>query len=176
MDSAEIVLKIKRGDDAVFSYVIDEYSNYLAKVIRGVYALNTQDTEDIIAETMLSVWRNSKKLRGDLNFKSYLATIARNKAIDYVRKMRVALVELDNELSAGCNVENDFLRKELTEFLSQKINEAKEPDKSIMILKYQHGLKSKEIADRLNISRNVVDIRLSRQRSRLKKSLLGMGV
>jgi len=86
MDIRETAIKIKHGDEDVFSRIIDVYSNYLAVVINNVYSLNTQDTEDIIAETMLSVWRSAKKLKEDMNFKSYLATIARNKTIDYVRK------------------------------------------------------------------------------------------
>ena len=178
MDIRETVIKIKHGDEDVFSQIIDEYSNYLAVVINNVYALNTQDTEDIIAETMLSVWRNAKKLKEDMNFKSYLATIARNKTIDYVRKKRIGMIELDIALLAdyGSDVETDFLHREMVDFLNQKIKETKEPDRTILILKYYHGLKSKEIAGKLNLTKNIVDIRLSRQRSKLKKTLLGMEV
>ena len=177
-NSRETVIKIKHGDEDVYSQIIDEYSNYLAIVISNVYSLNTQDTEDIIAETMLSVWRNAKKLKEDMNFKSYLATIARNKTIDFVRKKRVGMIELDITLlvDSGTDIETDFLHRELIGFLNQKIKETKEPDRTILILKYHHGLKSKEIADKLNLTQNIVDIKLSRQRSKLKKTLLGMEV
>jgi len=174
----EIVLKIKSGDTNIFSEVIDEYSAYLAKVITitNVYSLNIQDVEDIIAETMISVWKNSKKLNADLSFKSYIATIAKNKTVDHVRKMRINMVELDMNFSDDTDIENDFLRQELANLVNSKIDQIKEPDRSILLLKYQHGLKSKEIADKLNINANIVDIRLSRQRSKLKKMLLKMEV
>ena len=176
MDSKDTIQKIKRGDEEIFALIIDEYSNYLATVINNVYSLNIHDTEDIIAETLLSVWKSAKRLKEDLNFKSYLATIARNKTIDYVRKKRVSMVELDITLLVDSDIESDFLHKELVNFLNQKINEIKEPDRTILVLKYYHGLKSKEIANRLNMNKNVIDIKLSRQRSKLKKMLLGMEV
>lgn len=176
LDSREIILKIKRGENEVFSDIIDDYSGYLTKVINNVYRLNVQDTEDIIAETMLSVWRSAKKLKEDLNFKSYLATIARNKTIDFIRKKRAEMIELDVNLPDSSNVEDDVLRKELFGFINKKIEETKEPDKSILILKYHQGLKNKEIADKLSLSQNVVDIKLSRQRSKFKKMLIGMEV
>ena len=151
MDGREVILKIKHGENDIFSDIIDEYSSYLAKVIYNVYNLNTQDTEDIIAETLLSVWKNSKKLNENLNFKAYLATIARNKTIDHVRKERVRIIELDINLSNNIDIEHDYIFRELMNFINRKIEEIKEPDKTIVSLKYHYGLKSKEIADKLNL-------------------------
>jgi RNA polymerase sigma factor (sigma-70 family) len=86
------------------------------------------------------------------------------------------MVELDITLLVDSDIETDYLHKELINFLTQKIKESKEPDRTILILKYQHGLKNKEIADKLNLTQNVVDIRLSRQRTKFKKMLLEMEV
>lgn len=174
MDSSETIAKIKNGDKDIFSAIIENYSGYLVTVINNVYTLNVQDTEDIIAETFLSLWKNAKKLKEDLSFKSYLATIARNKTIDFIRKKREEMIELDINLSDGFDIENDILRRELFEFVNKKIDETKEPDRTILFLKYHHGLKSREIAEKLCLNRNIVDIKLSRQRSKLKKMLCEM--
>ncbi|MCL2224664.1 MAG: sigma-70 family RNA polymerase sigma factor [Defluviitaleaceae bacterium] len=176
MDSKETILSIKRGDSDVFANIIEEYSGYLARVINNVYSLNVHDTEDIIAETMIAVWKSAKKLKEDLNFKSYLATIARNKTIDFVRKKRVNMVEMDITLLADSDLETDFLHKELLEFLRKKIKETKEPDRAILILKYQHGLKNKEIAAKLGLNQNIVDVKLSRQRAKFRKMIYSMEV
>jgi RNA polymerase sigma-70 factor (ECF subfamily) len=170
----EHISRIRSGDEKVFSEIIDEYSPYLATVVRSVFVLNAHDVEDIIAETMMSLWRSAKKLRVDTNLKAYLATIARNKTIDHLRKKRAEMVELDVNLSDSANIESDYLRKEFSQFLASKINEVKEPDRSILLLKYYSGLKSKEIAEQLGMTPNKVDVRLSRQRSKLKKILLKM--
>lgn len=178
-DEIEIVRKIKSGDTEIYSYVIDKYSKYLAKVIHSVYTLNPYDTEDIIAETLISLWKNSKKIDERLNFKSYLAAIARNKTVDFLRKKRLQVIDwdkLDEKLSDKYDVENDIIAKETLNFLKQKIDETKEPDKSILKLKYYHGFSAKEIADNLDLNQNIVNIRLSRQRSKLKKILLRMEV
>jgi RNA polymerase sigma-70 factor (ECF subfamily) len=172
----EYIARIKNGDNEVFSEVIDEYSAYLAKVVRSVCALNPFDVEDIIAETMMSLWRNAKKLRADTNLKPYLATIARNKTIDFARKKRTEMVELDVNLCDKADIEGDFLRKEFSNFMASRLQEVKEPDKSILHLKYYGGLKSTEIAQRLGMTENKVNVRLSRQRSKLKKLLQSMEV
>ena len=175
METRKLVQRIKQGDENVFSEIIDNYSGYLATVVRGVCAINNHDIEDIIAETMISLWKNAKTLKEDANFKSYLATIARNKAIDFARKKRVEMIEIDTNLSDDkSNVENDFLRKEMSNFLSGQLDTMKEPDKSILFMKYYQGLKSKDIAEELNMSQGTVDARLSRQRSKLKKILVKM--
>ncbi len=176
MDNKETILKLKSGDKDIYSYIIDEYSSYLAAVINNVYKLNAQDTEDIIAETLLALWKNTKRLNEDLNFKSYLAAIARNKTVDFVRKRRADILELDLNLTDGSDVENDILRREVVDLIKKEIDDTKEPERSILLLKYQYGFKSKEIADKLGLNRNIVDIKLSRQRAKLKKMLLKMEV
>ena len=174
MDSRLAIVKIKAGDEDVFSDIIDAYSGYLAKVINNVYALNVFDTEDVIAETMLSLWKSSKRLKEDSNLKSYLATIARNKTIDFVRKRRMDVIQLDEQHPDNLDIEGDYLRNELTSFLRAKIDELKEPDKSILVYRYYRGWKSKEIADKLQLNQNIVDIKLSRGRAMLRKKLLEM--
>lgn len=176
MDGREIILEIKSGNTDVFSYIIEEYSSYLAKVINNVYSLSIQDTEDIISETLFSLWKNSKKLKEDLNFKAYLATIARNKTIDFVRKKRKTTIKLGVTRAHSYDIENDILVKEIIGFINQKIDETKEPDRSILLLKYHYGLKSKEIAEKLSLNQNIVDIKLCRHRSKFKKMLLRMEV
>jgi len=167
--------KIKSGDGEVFSQIIDEYSGYLATVINSVCRLNIYDVEDIIAETMLALWKSAKNLDEEQSFKAYLATIARNKTIDHLRKKRTEMLELDLNIPDDTSPENDFLRKEMSEFLNSKIEDLQEPDRTILHLKYYQGMKSKEIAEVLGLKPNAVDIRLSRQRSKLKKLILQEG-
>jgi RNA polymerase sigma-70 factor (ECF subfamily) len=170
------ITRIKNGDEEVYMEIIDEFSGYLAKVVRSVGNFNVHDVEDIIAESMMALWRGAKKLREDTNLKAFLATIARNKAIDILRKRRAEFVELDVNLSDASDVEGDYLRREVSEAVSGQIAGVSEPDKSILTMKYYDGLKSKEIAERLNMSQNKVDVRLSRQRKKKKKTLLKMEV
>ena len=163
--------KIKRGDSETFSQIIDEYSGYLATVIRGIHPLSPHDIEDIIAETMLALWRNAARLKSETSFKSYLATIVRNKTIDHLRKKRVEILELDLNIASDTSIEGDYLRRETANLISQQIESIHEPDRTILQLKYHDGLKSKEIAEKLGLKPNVIDIRLSRQRAKLKKFL-----
>lgn len=47
---------------------------------------NIEDTEDILQETMLSALKNKDQFTGDSNFKTWVFSIASNKAIDFLRK------------------------------------------------------------------------------------------
>lgn len=47
---------------------------------------NTEDTEDILQETMLSAIKNQDTFSGASNFKTWIFSIASNKTIDFLRK------------------------------------------------------------------------------------------
>lgn len=82
---AQLVSEYLSGDEAAFESLVGRY-------LRRVYSFsarltgNAQDAEEIAQETFLKVWRNLKKYRSDSSFKTWLFAIARNTAIDRLRK------------------------------------------------------------------------------------------
>lgn len=93
----ELITDYLNEDDGAVVVLIDRH---FKDVFNFTYRLvgNREDAEDITQETFLKMWRNVKKYRHSENFKTWLFTIARNTAIDSLRKKKsVAFSVFENE-------------------------------------------------------------------------------
>lgn len=109
------------------------------------------------------------------SIKSYLCVLARNHAIDIVRKRErqrsdVSLNDEDSllQISDNITIDNEIAEEELRREVFSRVKALGEPDSSIIIRKYYLGQSSKEIADALKLTVSNVDTRASRAISKLR--------
>ena len=83
----QLIADYLNGNEDTVAILIDRH---LKAVFNFTYRLvgKSEDAEDITQETFLKMWRNLKKYRQGENFKTWLFTIARNTAIDWLRKKK----------------------------------------------------------------------------------------
>ena len=140
----------------------DDFSNivniHLKPVYNFIYRLvgSAKDAEDIAQETFFKAWKSIKTYRPDENFKTWIFTIARNTAIDFMRKKK-NLVFSDFENAEGDNALLDTLAdpKHSAEKITAKIENKKLAEKilnklspvyrEILLLKYVQDLTFDEI-------------------------------
>jgi len=140
----------------------DDFSNivniHLKPVYNFIYRLvgSAKDAEDIAQETFFKAWKSIKTYRPDENFKTWIFTIARNTAIDFMRKKK-NLVFSDFENAEGENVLLDTVAdpKHSAEKITAKIENKKLAEKilnklspiyrEILLLKYVQDLTFDEI-------------------------------
>lgn len=134
--------------------------------------------EDLTQEIFIKLWESSKTTR-ILSLESFLYTIAKRTAIDYMRKninreLILSLSEEDRnlywmQLDDG---EDELEQKiEIEEKLSQIERAAEKMPKGrleIFKLRWEEGLSIKEIAKRLDISLSTVNIQLRKAMDFLK--------
>jgi RNA polymerase sigma-70 factor (ECF subfamily) len=103
---AMLVSAIRGGDDAAMAQLYDRYSGVVYSVALRVLG-DTGAAEDVLQEVFLQLWRNPGTFdasRGSLP--GWLAVIARNRAIDSLRKRRP-----EDEISdVVVSVEPDMVR------------------------------------------------------------------
>src|SRR3954468_17748515 len=83
-----LVLAIRSGDTNAMTLLYDRYSSIVYSVALRVLG-DTGAAEDVLQEVFLQLWRNPRAFdanRGSLG--AWLAVIARNRAIDALRKRR----------------------------------------------------------------------------------------
>lgn len=177
----ELLKQIYANDPTAFDIIISKYHRFLWTIVGGILC-NTGTTEDIeecIADVYVLLWENPKKYnphKGTL--KTFLAIIAKNKALDKYRQIsKIKLVELDEAIHSG---DDDLLEYIINKEMCQKLYEAisllKEPDKEIMIRRYFFDEKPSYIADKISLPIKEVENRLYQGKSKLKKHLNGMEV
>jgi RNA polymerase sigma-70 factor (ECF subfamily) len=118
---------------------------------------NAEDAEEITQETFVKIWKNIEKYKKGQSFKAWLMKIARNTAIDLLRKKK-SFSFSDFETSTGENLLVDTLADsepgpmELTarshdgNFLNDILENLSQIYKEVIVLRYQDGMTFEEIA------------------------------
>ena len=92
---------IHKNDEKTIELLIAPHLNPIYGFVFQ-YVKNASDAEDITQEVFVKAWRNLKKIK-QKKFKTWLFRVARNTAIDFLRKKR-AIPFSDFENKAGENI------------------------------------------------------------------------
>jgi RNA polymerase sigma-70 factor (ECF subfamily) len=165
----EITLAIKAGSEGVFRSVYRAEFNNLVHFVNS-YTRNRLDSEDLVQETMLAIWKNRESLDPERNFRSYLYTIARNKSLNYLRDNANHLKSsslqesetLINSLALiSPSVEEEINALDLQSFIDRVYLSLPEKVVNTFRMSRQDGFTYNEIAEKLGITVKVVEYHIS---------------
>ena len=176
-----IIAAIADRDETAMSRVINQYSRLLWPVASAVLcnAGSEQDVEECVADAFLYLWEHPEKFdarRGSL--KTLLCIVARSRAIDRYRElMRKSTLPLEEAvLSAGPGVQERFLQEETRRELLGAVKSLEEPNREILVRRYYHDQKPREIALAMGLSVKQVDNSLFRSKRQLRQYLTERGM
>lgn len=142
-------------DQSKFEAVYLKYRDYMYRVAFAILK-NPQDAEDAVHYAFVKIAENIEKVDEPecLKTRGYVVTIVRNAAIDiYRRNQKHPRMEY---LDAITGIPMEYDGDNVLAGCIMKLNERQ---RSIIILKYQHGYELKEIAKMLGITyRNALQI------------------
>ncbi|MBQ7780901.1 MAG: sigma-70 family RNA polymerase sigma factor [Lachnospiraceae bacterium] len=81
------IVAMNNGDKDGLREVYEEYISYIYGIVRGLLA-NKEEAEDITSDFFIRLWEKSETYKPGSGHKGWMATIARNMAIDYIRKRK----------------------------------------------------------------------------------------
>ena len=172
---SELIIEILNGSQAAMEILVRRhYESVFAYVYRqtGDYHAALDVTQDIFIKMMkgLSTYREREK------FKSWLFRIAVNCCRDSFRctSARTAReVELEANFSDGqSNIWDIFSKSTEREHIKDALDSLPEFQKEVVLLRFYHDLKLKEIADIIGSGEATVKSRLYQALDKLKKHLL----
>ncbi len=183
MSDAKMLELLHKDPNKGIKTLIDKYAGLIYVTVKHVladYEHISSDVEDISSDTFSEFYLNLQSYDAEKSsLKNYLCRIAKNKAIDFVRKKELQgiTVNIDDEdfviqIPDKTNVESSVLRKELLQEVFDAIDSLGEPDSSIIFRKYYLGESSEKIALRLNMTVSAVNTRTHRALKKLR-GLLG---
>ena len=140
-----------------------------------------RDSEDVVQESFLRLWklRAAQPIR---SAKAFLFTVARNIALDSVRRMRGSPISTVPDLTALAVMEEDadvctaVSRSEEIALLADALETLPARCREIILLRKFDHLSQKEVAARLGISELTVQEQVYRGVRRLEKVLRKRGV
>jgi RNA polymerase sigma-70 factor (ECF subfamily) len=184
----EIIVLYKNGNGEAFKSLINRYTTSLYNFTARL--TNRNDASDIVQEIFIKVWKNINHFdERKASFKTWIFTIAKNTATDFLRKKRNLLFsdiparqlaggENSNE-DANSFVENipdeqilpDVALEKLQdkEFLNEILNKLNLGYREILVLHYQEEMTFDEIGKILDKPLNTVKSQYRRAIIELRK-------
>ena len=177
------VVRLRRGDLNALSGLITRYQNrlyrYLLRLVR-----QPAEAEDLFQQTWLRVVEKIRSFDASRNFDAWLFTLARNLAIDHLRRIRP--LSLDEPLADNGHCEtaadripsSDYtpLDAALATERRTQIEEAMAPLPMIyreaLTLRFEDGMKIEEIAQVTRVPVSTVKSRLRRSLEQLRSALV----
>lgn len=171
-----------------FKGIFEEHSGRAYKIAYG-FVRNSEDASDIVQDTFMKIYRNIDAFRGleREQIISMVVIYTRNTSLDLLRKKsrqngavspnRTDGEEGNNEEyelpDNNGNPEETVISKDISERLGKYVNMLPDPQREVIMLKFYHGMKEKEIAKILNISESTVSSRISRATAKLREMIGG---
>lgn len=183
MEEQDILKLMKENPEAGIHEAMNRYGGAVETICRNfLFDCLEMDIEEAIADSFIKLWKAKESIRieHEKSLKSYLYAIARNTARDKRRILNKAslysLDEIEVQIKAPLDLEEDFARKMNEKILHECLNEMKEPDRSVFILRYFYGEKIKGIAEKLELAPKKIENTLCRGKEKLQKALNERGI
>lgn len=164
----KLMKKIAAGDKSALHRLYAEYNGLVFAVAMSVLK-NRFDAEDTAADTFVAVMKNAATFRGG-SVKAYLASTARNLAINSIKRRRREVFTdfTENESLYGeYKTEQQFADNVA---LSEALAMLEDTERDIVLM-YNAGMKHREIAEVLSLPLGTVTWRYGESLKKLRKYL-----
>ncbi len=160
LSEKEIIRKVQKGEINYFEYFVKKYSRIIFSFVFKKIQ-NEQDTNDIVQNAFIKMYKALDKFDPNLSFYPYLFTITKNELVNYYRKKELYLPLNENIIHHDPPFidEKTFLRD-----LIQNLK--KDYQKVIQLL--AEGYSYKEISQKLNKPINTVKTWIRRAKTQIK--------
>lgn len=177
----ELVDLCRNGDDAAFNVLMKRYAAAIYNFSLQ-YVHNPDDAQDIAQEAFFKTWKNIKHFKAGSRFRPWLYTIARNTALDHIKKKKAYVFssfdDIENDISFEENVGDDaalpdevFALNELAENVISAMEILHPDHRAVMLMHYRDNMTFDEIAIILDKPMNTVKSWHRRALSKIKGSL-----
>jgi RNA polymerase sigma-70 factor, ECF subfamily len=171
--------RLKRGEPDALVALLERYQHrlyrYLLRIVR-----EPATAEDLFQQTWIRVTENARRFDERRGIEPWLFSIARNLAIDYLR--RVKPESLDEELPSGAarvdmladahpGVVETLMRQQRSSRLADAIGELTPMYCEVITLRFEEEMKLEEIAELLGVPLSTAKTRLRRALDALRELL-----
>lgn len=148
-------LKDKKTQSKAFEEVVNTYKERLYWHIRRI-VLNHDDTDDVLQNTFIKVYKNIHNFKGDSKLFSWMYRIATNESLSFLkqksRKLGISDEELQTSIVQNLQADVYFDGDEIQHKLQKAISELPKKQRLVFKMKYFDDLKYEEISNVLNTS------------------------
>ena len=178
------VTQLRRGDLDALSSLVTRYQNrlyrYLLRLVR-----QPAEAEDLFQSTWIRVAERIGQYDPNRSFEAWLFTLARNLAIDHLRRIRPESLDEPLGDSDGASTETGASRlrsnepgayervasQERSSRVGESLDALSIVQREVLTLRFEEEMKLEEIAEVLNVPLSTVKTRLRRALDRLRVTM-----
>ena len=162
------------GDENGLAEIIRDHSDGLILYINSIVG-NIHTAEDLAEDTFVFLGTKKPKDNGKASFRTWLYTIGRNKAIDYLRRnskrSELSIDSVPETISDEECIESSYLREERKIAVHQAMSKLKAEYRQVLWLIYFEGFSNKEAAAIMGKNVHNIETLVYRARKSLKSQL-----
>jgi RNA polymerase sigma-70 factor (ECF subfamily) len=181
---AEVMLRVKAGDEDAFGYLVQKYRRAMVHFM--FRTTRTQAAaEDLAQEVFLRVYRSRQSYEASAKFTTWLYRIATNLAINHARDTKnerpenTVSVDAKNEetgqsfdlADGSLTAEQNLVRRERLMAIRARVLGLPEKQRTAVLMHKYQGLDYKQIADVLKLSESATKSLLFRAYETLREQL-----
>lgn len=164
---ADFITLMEQGHEIAFETIFKLYYNKLFHIAKN-YLVNKEDSEGIVQNVFIKLWRDMEKLNTIDNINSYLFTLTKNACLDFLKHQKIENKFIESKknyiqtqyiLDAAASL---LLENELNDRIMQGIGLLPKKCRKIFVQSRFGGLKNEEIAKIFSISKRTVDNHISK--------------
>lgn len=168
---AVLLARASEGDEQAFSALVDRHYGLVFRVAARILS-EPSDAEDVAQEAFVRLWRDPGVIDNPAALKGWLARVARNLAIDRIRRTRPSTGDGLDELADGATAPDGRLRHQQAALsVAEALDSLPERQRTALQLTYYEGLGNQETALVMQVSVEAVESLLSRARRSLRDTL-----
>jgi len=173
MNDAELVNQVLNGNMKSFTFLVNRYQKLVVH-ITGRLIQRHEELEDISQEVFLKVYQNLGKYRNECKLSTWIATIAYNTSINYLRKFRKNdVVDLDDKaiLDKLTDFRPDYETTDLHRYIREQIELLPVQYRTVLTLYHLEEFSYQEIEQITGMPEGTVKNYLFRAKALLKEKL-----
>ena len=173
-DVKTLISRAQAGDDQAFADLMRTHYAFVYAIVIGIVD-NPQDTEEIVQDVFVNTYRGLAQYEERTKFRSWLAKIARNRALNWTRDQRIENVSInelhEHKLQTPDALADQLIRTEQRALIRGAMESLSPKDRKIARSYYLDGASYDELIRTHGLSYKAISVRLSRAKRKLSKRL-----
>ena len=170
LTDSEIIARIYSGDEGAMALLYDRYSRVVYAVAVRVLS-DSSAAEDILQDVFMQLWRNPQGFNaGRGSLAAWLAVIARNRAIDHLRRRRPEAGAAETLIAVDADLEHTAERNQAIEKVRTVLAGMPGEQRTALEMAFFEGLTHVEIAGKTGQPLGTIKTRIRSGLSAVRKA------
>lgn len=174
MNDSELIKQILSGNMNAFTFLVNRYQKLVVH-ITGRLIQRQEELEDVCQEVFLKVYQNLGKYRNECKLSTWIATIAYNTSINYLRKFKKGDEVNPDDSAALRNLtdfkSDDYERTDLHRYIRDQIELLPVQYRTVLTLFHLEEFSYQEIEQITGMPEGTIKSYLFRAKALLKEKL-----